>query len=377
MVLMAIYRKKLEVKVQDKIISRQTLSDFIELYGYKAKNAYNYYRVLTNSDGSVKFLSTDFQGMGTIMGKLRLRVLVSSSEDLNKKLLVVRKTGMKLFDMKGISRSISFTGILELEGQKLNEYFRKMETAAHDKWDPNLHWDRSNAKIYKKRVEDWVKDKILELGKTIVTDEVEVEGLSDILQIDNVSNNKMETLSDNLKLLDVVEIDDNDSGSGKLFSKTSGDDGPYSSETPGYITNKGNDPAVRTLKGTRKRKKKVEHRGIEAEDGPEIIKKRTGAGVKLKYARIIKTDTKSYQMIFEIPKTIYKGNIEIMTVGENGKYNKLNVTSANAVQSCSDVQVVNDNIKVVGLSNSSRVKINFSLQDNIDYAMEIKLYENN
>ncbi len=66
------------------------------------------------------------------MGTLKLSVLVDSSEKLNRKILITRSSGMKLFALGNMSRIISFSGVLEMEGKELNEFFREMETPAHD-----------------------------------------------------------------------------------------------------------------------------------------------------------------------------------------------------------------------------------------------------
>lgn len=92
------------------------------------------------------------------MGQLRLRLMYAN--DLNKKILVVRKSGMKITEIKGLPKGISYTGILELQGDGLNVFFREMENPTHDKWEPNRHSDPDRAKLYKNEVEDWVKDVI-------------------------------------------------------------------------------------------------------------------------------------------------------------------------------------------------------------------------
>ncbi len=57
------------------------------------------------------------------MGTLELSVLVDPNEKLDRKVLIVRKAGMKLFRLGNISRLVPFTGILELKGKNLNSYF--------------------------------------------------------------------------------------------------------------------------------------------------------------------------------------------------------------------------------------------------------------
>ena len=377
--LIAIYNKKLSVTVQGKSINFETLGNWVENYKSKAQNAYNYYRVLTEE---ITEFAMSFNG-SHIEGRFRLKVLVDSSENLNRKLLVVRKSGMKLFEMKNISRSMSFTGILSLEGKKLNQYFRAMETASHDKWEPKQHtWDKKNAKFYVDEVNKWVKESIRSLGEKSTGDEVAAEGLSNILQmnnenIENKSDNKKETLTDDLNDIIIEEVGktpsaqkiDNVGGMGNYGSKFE--------VTSGIIDKNGNFEAERTLKGNRKRKRKTSHKGIETPDGDDIIKKPIGTPVDIKNVRIVKTAPKTYRMSFESPKFILEGNIEIMTIGENGKTNRLNVIAANAFKSCSAAQAVSDKIAFTNLDNNGKVKIEFTLQDDRDYAMEVNIYENN
>ena len=67
---------------------------------------------------------------------------------------------MKIAEIKGLPKGISYTGILELQGESINKFFRKMENPQHNSWDPNRHNNPKIAKQYKKEVEEWVKDTI-------------------------------------------------------------------------------------------------------------------------------------------------------------------------------------------------------------------------
>lgn len=113
------------------------------------------------------------------MGQLRLRLLYAN--DLNKKILVVRKSGMKISEIRGLPKGISYTGILELQGDRLNAFFREMENPTHDKWEPNRHSKPDFAKQYKNEVEDWVKSAIREKVE-------EMSGAEVMIDIGNVFN---------------------------------------------------------------------------------------------------------------------------------------------------------------------------------------------
>lgn len=58
------------------------------------------------------------------LGVLRLRLLYEP--DLNKKVLVVRNSGMKITRIPSLPRGISYVGFLELQGDRLNGFFRDM-----------------------------------------------------------------------------------------------------------------------------------------------------------------------------------------------------------------------------------------------------------
>lgn len=64
------------------------------------------------------------------------RLLLKKGENLNRRILITRRTGMTIFPMKNFPGGLSFTGILRITGDNMNELYRKMEVPSHDKWDP-------------------------------------------------------------------------------------------------------------------------------------------------------------------------------------------------------------------------------------------------
>lgn len=136
--LLSFYYGQLRVKVQGCEINADTLGDYVcrthDANPGGTKGLYGNYLVLTRTEG-VHVYERDFHGMGT----LKLRILVDPTEKLDRKVLIVRKAGMKLFRLGNISKLVHFTGILELKGKRLNNYFREMETVSHDEWQPGRH----------------------------------------------------------------------------------------------------------------------------------------------------------------------------------------------------------------------------------------------
>lgn len=208
--LMSFYNGQLRVKVQNREINSVTLKSHMERihrdYPSQTKGTYGNYLALTRTEG-VHTYSMDFHGMGT----LELRLLVDPNEKLDRKVLIVRKAGMKLFRLGNISKLVPFTGILELKGKELNSYFRAMETVAHDNWEPGRHPNPKQAKAYYEEIKEWIRFIVAELAEHSSDDEMDVEGLGGVLQKEpekaetGDSDNKRENLNNHLGNIDVVE----------------------------------------------------------------------------------------------------------------------------------------------------------------------------
>ena len=151
--LYSIYSGKLEIRIGKRTLNKNSLSAMLELFG--SKDARIFYSVIQNNP-SVQESTRRFYGLGT----LRLRLLFGN--DLNKKILVVRNSGMRIAKIPSLPRMISYTGFLELQSPNLNQYFRGMENPSHNAWEPKRHENPKEAKEYKEEVENWVIDQITE-----------------------------------------------------------------------------------------------------------------------------------------------------------------------------------------------------------------------
>ena len=378
--LVSIYNNKMEIKIQDKILKSNTLEGYINKYKTNKKNAYCSYLLLTKKD-EVKNYELNFHGMGT----LKLSILVDEKEEkLNKKILVVRKSGMKLFYLDRMPNFISFSGILELEGEELNEYFREMETPNHDSWKPTRHSNPKEAKKYYNELKEWVKKILLSLGEHSSGEEIEVKGLGDILQekLDELPTkdkpNKQESIDGNTIKILIPEIKKEKTTKGLLLSNSGANNNPMN-KVPGRITPDGDKNATRYLKGKRKRSKRVIHKGVEDPMGRDIVysPKASKEDCELNDIRIIKIDSGKYRLSFSLSRNLLSGHIEVVTVGENGGACNLKIDSASGVNGCYGIKVVNNQIKFNSMSASTKVKIEFKLIDSHDYAMEVNVYEDN
>lgn len=381
--LMSIYNGHLRVRLQGSEINATTLSNYIfRMHNQRpsdTKGTYGNYLALTRTEGVHTYIK-DFHGMGS----LKLKLLIDTNEKLDRKVLVVRKAGMKLFRLGNLSRLVPFTGILELNGKALNSYFREMETVAHDNWEPGRHKNPKQAKAFYEEIKDWIKAIITELAENTSDEEMDVEGLGGVLQrepetvIRGDSDNKRENLNDHLGQIKVLQNTSSAVVKGFFYGK--GLDGNKNTEkTTGTLGSEG-ESGLRILKGKRKRKKMDLHKGKADINGKDIvIQKKPGGETNcaLKNVRIIKQGIGSYLLNFEIPNSVAKARIEIVTVGENGKSNRIRIIGAKVISGCTSVHLDNDSLVATDLLSIDRVKIQVNLADSRDYAMEVNVYEHN
>ena len=304
--LVAIYRDKLRVTVQGQAINKDTLGAFV------TEDAANYYKILTGSD-AVKRFDCDFHGMGT----LKLGVLTNSATTLNRRVLIVRKSGMKLFELDRFARTLNFTAILELDGLKLNAFFRHMETPDHTNWEPSRHpTNRTLAKKYLTELKSWVRETISKLDAVNISDEVDVPGV-------------------------ITPNDDSDP----------------------------NPPAVIELNPPRKRKPSTTRkRNVPPPSTPD-------GKISCDKIRVIKLGEKNYRLIVKVPRKISSGRIEISAVGESNVGEKLFVTQAASVDSNSQAFAFDDEILFKNLRGKTDARINFELNDDKNYALGVAVYE--
>lgn len=309
--LVAIHRDKLRVKVQGFELNKETLGAFVK------EDAANYHKILTGDD-SIKIFEYPFHDMG----KLKLGVLLDPTAKLNRRVLIVRKSGMKLFELDRLPRTLNFTAILELEGFKLNAFFRDMETPDHTNWDPSRHPKFPKlAKKYLAELKSWVRGIISKLAEENFSDEVDVKGLGNILDFDDGA------------------IDD---GNKKPVTGGDGD----------------------TLTGG-------EGKSAGGKGG-----EKKSAGVRCEKIRVIKLDEKIYRLILKSPRKISNGRIEISAVGESNVGEKLFIARATSDDSNSKVFAFGDKIILKNLRGKTDARITFELQENKNYALGVAVHEN-
>lgn len=365
---------KMEVIVDSFKIDKTNVSSYILKYLPKTKHALAFYDVIRNDNENVIEEVKSFYNLGT----LRLRLIYSSNA--NKKVLVVRNSGMKISDIPSLPKGIAFTGFLELQGEELNKFFRKMENPQHNKWEHKRHPDPDRAKKYKDEVENWVREFIGEKIKEISGEEMDIDVsdyfISSEKDAPKETDDKIENVVDTVK---EIIIDHDNQGAGtktfkvKDISGNSNNQNHSTTHTKsGKIDDEGEGFGHRTPTGKRPAGKPTGRRGTGLNDGEDKLYE--GLREVEVSARIIKKSTGTNKLIFKTFDNIKVGELEIVTVGENGKPLQLNVKSVKSTDI--DAYAENGHIVIKNVSGQEKRSLEFEVYAEKTYAMGVRAYGN-
>lgn len=119
----------IEVRVGDREISKATLPGLLEKFsGMVDFTAHLYYKAFKNP--TLPPIKEDLR----ILGECTVYLLAGSSEAMPKKVAMVRKTGMKIFE-KVFRSIVPYCGVFICRNDKGNKVLREMEPPKHDEWD--------------------------------------------------------------------------------------------------------------------------------------------------------------------------------------------------------------------------------------------------
>ena len=359
---------KMEVTIDGTLISKRTIKGHIDRLMPKTKHARAFYDAITSEECVCE--EKEFYGLGT----LRLRVLYS--HDANKKVLVVRNSGMKITDIPSLPKGISFVGFLELQGEKLNQFFRGMENPQHNKWEPKRHPKPDLAKRFKEEVEEWVRNFIGEKIKEISGEEIDIDVSNYFFSAERdkqqAEEEKVENIVDTVKEIAITQ----DTPKAKNFrvKDIGGNSGTPSKNRmrSGIIDDKGTSVGHRTRTGTAPGGQPTGRKGGGADDGEDkVYDQMHEVDVS---ARIIKKSNGVNKLIFVAEELINQGELEIVTVGENGKPLQLLVKSVNGVNVSASVE--DGHIVIFNVIEKTKYTIEFEIYGNQSYAMGVRAYGN-
>lgn len=364
--LMAIEYKNLVVSIEGQEITRDTVRYAIARNQKYAKDAYYFNKILMAEPDKIVDEDYNFHGMG----QLRLRLLYAN--DLNKKILVVRKSGMKISEIKGLPKGISYTGILELQGERLNAFFREMENPTHDKWEPNRHSNPSLAKMYKIEVEDWVKSVIRQKVEEMSGAEVLIDtgnlfntaGKNEPPRSDDSDAPKKENVIDTTKNVEIVI-------NPKKTTSVRGAGGTGSRKVSGTIDDVGNLSGHRHRDGERPQKP-TGRKGREDQGGQDsVFSGMTYINVS---ARVISVGGGVNRLICIPEKNLSYGEVQVLATGENGKSMPIRIN--NIVNGTNQASIKDGKIVLKGISQGEKVVVDFQVSGRQNYAMGVEVSGN-
>lgn len=365
--LMAIEYKNLVVSIEGRDITRDTVRYAIARNQKYAKDAYYFNKILMAEPDKIVDEDYNFHGMG----QLRLRLLYAN--DLNKKILVVRKSGMKISEIKGLPKGISYTGILELQGERLNAFFREMENPTHDKWEPNRHSTPSLAKMYRTELEEWVKSVIRQKVEEMSGAEVLIDtgtlfntaGKNEPSRSDDDSDApKKENIIDTTKNVEIV-IEPKKTTSVRSAS------GSGSRKVSGTIDDTGNLSGHRHRDGERPQKP-TGRKGREDQGGQDSVF--SGMSYINVSARVIGVGGGVNRLICIPEKNLSYGEVQVLATGENGKSMPIRIN--NIIKGTNQALIKDGKIILKGISQGEKVVVDFQVSGRQNYAMGVEVSGN-
>ena len=149
---------------------------------------------------------------GTICEDNDVRIkIMKLSDSLEKKVLYLRNTEMKIKVKEIRKKQIGFYAIFEAIGDKLSRLLRDSEPQTHDDWNANNIEDEIEKKEVRKcirKIDEWINSEVDKLLYTEDVEEIEVEGMDSFIIDDenDVNENKEdESIFDNRKNKDLDE----------------------------------------------------------------------------------------------------------------------------------------------------------------------------
>ena len=216
--LLSIRQNRLIVKVGCVEICSSNLNGLIEQYKrYISKVTYDYYQVMAGMESKTKQFTYTIPSVGMI------ELYVQMDQSFHRKVMMCRNNGMKVFDLDHISGTIQFAAICILKDDEVTKYFRNMENPQHNKWEPERHPDGKNkAKNNVDLIKRFIKEKVNELGETIVVESSDAEGMgeffADISFTGADNSNKSEAVSTATNRIEICKRKPKQNASGKEYS---------------------------------------------------------------------------------------------------------------------------------------------------------------
>lgn len=235
--LYAIFMNKLEVRLMDEgvrtlVLNRDWLDKQYGLGKLAVRPTVRYnYEVLKNYNPNQVF-KKDFGSDGY----LELRLMLAP--DLDRRISMIRDTGMKIYAKGGFPASISFSGVLVVHGEELNKRIKKFENPQHTKWEPKRNPSDS---ALLDEVNRFCRQSLDKLVEKSVSEELDA-GLGDVLPATGATDKQEERESLSVKIHSLTEPKKKKRRVVKSGAEEEGDDAIGSDDASGADKGSGGGP---------------------------------------------------------------------------------------------------------------------------------------
>lgn len=370
----SILDKKLIVKINDMELNSDTISEKFD-YIYKNNsdmfNQYtiDYFNILATDKYDTKHeLFTMFEPDDVSFD-------IAFDPNFKNRVGIIKGTGMKIFDKDKLPQISFYCGVLKLVGKDVNAYFRKMENPKHDEWYPSKMTDEKTARKMYNKLFDIVRATIRKYVESSIPESMDAEGVGEFLpdEFDDGSNNEpteniMDDLVEEIKVEEKpivknasINVDDKDQENNQFLGQAYAD----GEEEVNYGQGDLNDSTGG----------KVSPENANSDEGN--INTPSVKAVLTTKSRCMFVNGK-YEFIFVSPVDIENAKISVEIAGEVGNYKPkiLDATGERKLFSNSSVRVKDNVIEVGKVNKNETKKIQFTLQENENWALEVKVYEN-
>ena len=372
--LVAIWESKLEIKVNDYIINKDTLNEVVTTY-QKALNDNTIlcYELLSDDKTEWHKLPVKLSGtmyLGDVNFGFKLRY------DGTNKVSMFRSSGMKIIDKAGLCPSLRFVGLATIEGLALNNFLRGLENPSHNKWEPQRAENPAIARNLLRDIYNDLTNKLNEVAANTFDDQIDIDGAGDYLpdEIENDSPNrdnvpKQETLN---KIIDVeIKVIEKPKSVAHLETDETGND------IQSVVDSEGNQDIGEGFEGFDHLGNKPS--GVGERDLDEIgnipddkMKGQELINVKAKEMRIFCISKKEqlYRLIFTPTTNSSKGYIEIYKLAEQNDKMPINIVYVKN----NELEHSKNKIGYFTFVEDVECTVDIKINDNEYSTMEVKLY---
>ncbi len=312
--LIAIWKEKLEVIVNDFIINKSTLPATVEKFKNNLVPSVVYTYELLYSNETI-WKSIDLTVKSIPIGKLNLAVAMRY--DGNNKISMIRSSGMKIIDKDKLCPSLRFTGLVLIEGEELNSWLRELENPSHNKWEPKRYRPAQSRELLN-NLYDTIKDELNEMAGQVYDTNIDIEGAGDYLPdlvVEDWKKKDFEVNPNDKLVLAEVQVNKNVTSNEEQY-ETDFSDIIEEEVFADSLEIKSEDIYEKIRKTYTAHKKQVKRDIFDSQFG---LASKDFSPIKANHIRIFCTDRdkKSYKLLFIPSITSEKGYIIINKVAEN------------------------------------------------------------